>query len=54
MVKRMFEPDRMSPYNLQTAYEQLIPPRQFRVDSAEQNNPDKPSEELLLRKEVLV
>jgi len=50
----MFEPDRMSPHNLQTAYEQLIPPRQIRVDSTERNNPDKPSEEIHLRKEVLV
>ena len=30
-VKRMFEPDRISPLNLQTAYEQILPTKQYRI-----------------------
>lgn len=54
LVKRMFEPDRMSLVNLQTAYEQLLPPRQYRVISLEQSSGLKPPEELPLRKEAPV
>jgi hypothetical protein len=34
-VKRMFEPDRMAPVNLQVAYEQVVPPDQYRIVSPE-------------------
>jgi hypothetical protein len=54
LVKRMFEPDRMSIINLQTAYEQLIPPHQYRVISSEQSPGLKAPEELPLRKEAPV
>jgi hypothetical protein len=30
-VRHMFEPDRMSSIHLQIAYEQLLPPRQYRI-----------------------
>jgi len=30
-VKRMFEPDRISATNLQTAYEQILPTKQYRI-----------------------
>ncbi len=30
-VKRMFEPDRTSTMNLQTAYEQILPTKQYRI-----------------------
>jgi hypothetical protein len=30
-VKRMFEPDRTSPINLQTAYEQILPTKLYRI-----------------------
>jgi hypothetical protein len=30
-VKRIFEPDRMAPVNLQAAYEQLVSPEQYRM-----------------------
>ena len=30
-VKRMFEPDRMASVNLQVAYEQVMPPGQYRI-----------------------
>jgi hypothetical protein len=30
-VKRMFEPDRIASINLQTAYEQVVPARQYRL-----------------------
>lgn len=35
-VKRMFEPDRMAPVNLQVAYEQVVPSDQYRILSLEQ------------------
>jgi len=34
-VKRIFEPDRMAPVNLQAAYEQLVSPEQYRIVPAE-------------------
>lgn len=34
-VKRMFEPDRMSPTNLQVAYERVMPARRHRIISLE-------------------
>jgi hypothetical protein len=34
-VKRMFEPERMAPVNLQVAYEQVVPPDQYRIVSPE-------------------
>lgn len=34
-VKRMFEPDRMSPINLQAAYERVLPSRCYRIISLE-------------------
>jgi hypothetical protein len=30
-VQRMYEPDRISPMNLQTAYESLVPPQHYRL-----------------------
>jgi hypothetical protein len=30
-VKRMFEPDRTAPINLQSAYEQILPTKQYRI-----------------------
>lgn len=30
-VKRMFEPDRIAAINLQTAYEQVLPTKQYRI-----------------------
>jgi hypothetical protein len=30
-VKRMFEPDRIAAINIQTAYEQVIPTKQYRM-----------------------
>ncbi len=30
-VGRVFEPDRMAPVNLQTAYEQLLSPERYRI-----------------------
>lgn len=30
-VKRMFEPDRTSTINLQIAYEQILPTKQYRI-----------------------
>ena len=35
-VKRMFEPDRMAPVNLRVAYEQVVPPDQYRIICLEQ------------------
>jgi len=35
-VKRMYEPDRMAPINLQVAYEQVVPPRHYRLLITEQ------------------
>jgi hypothetical protein len=52
-VKRMFEPDRMSLFNLQAAYEQVIPPRQYAIIPFEQE-PAKRSEELVQKEEVSV
>jgi len=34
-VKRKFESDRMSPTNLQVAYERVIPSRRYRIISLE-------------------
>jgi hypothetical protein len=34
-MRRMFEPDRMSSVHLQMAYEQLLPPRQYRIATPE-------------------
>ena len=41
-VKRMFEPDRISPQNLQTAYEQILPTKQYRIVLPKR--PDQPLE----------
>jgi hypothetical protein len=41
-VKRMFEPDRISPLNLQTAYEQILPTKQYRI--VLRKRPDQPLE----------
>ena len=41
-VKRMFEPDRISPLNLQTAYEQILPTKQYRIVLPKR--PDQPLE----------
>lgn len=30
-VKRMFEPDRISPLNVQSAYEQILPTKRYRI-----------------------
>ncbi len=35
-VTRMFEPDRMAPVNLRVAYEQVVPPDQYRIICLEQ------------------
>jgi len=40
-VKRMFEPDRISATNLQTAYEQILPTKQYRIVL-----PQRPGEQL--------
>ena len=37
-VKRMFEPDRISPLNLQTAYEQILPTKQYRIVLPQRRN----------------
>jgi hypothetical protein len=37
-VKRMFEPDRMAPVNLQVAYEQVVPSGQYRIITPEQTS----------------
>ena len=36
-VKRMFEPDRMAPVNLQVAYEQVVPTDQYRISRLSKN-----------------
>jgi len=51
-VKRMYEPDRMSIVNLQSAYEQLIPPQRYWVVALEPGT-IKQSEELPLKEEVM-
>jgi hypothetical protein len=51
-VKRMFEPDRLSNVNLQSAYEQLIPPQHYWVGPIAQRT-DKPAEGLALRAEIM-
>ena len=51
-VKRMFEPDRMAPVNLQVAYEQVVPPDQYRIISPEQIA-DGPEMNLPMEEEVL-
>lgn len=53
LVKRTFEPDRMSSVNLQIAYEQLIPPCQYRVTPLEQSQANQ-TQKLPLREEVSV
>jgi hypothetical protein len=35
-VKRIFEPDRMAPVNLQVAYEQVVSSERYRIISLEQ------------------
>ena len=37
-VKRMFEPDRISPLNLQSAYEQILPTKQYRIVLPQRRN----------------
>lgn len=52
-VKRMFEPDRMSSVNLQSAYEQLIPPHQYCVVMPLEPRTITQPEELPFREEVM-
>jgi hypothetical protein len=48
-VKRMFEPDRISPLNVQSAYEQILPTKRYRIVLPKR--PDQPLEFELERKE---
>lgn len=45
-VKRMFEPDRIAAINLQTAYEQVVPIKQYRMIL-----PEPPGEKLEIMQE---
>jgi hypothetical protein len=45
-VKRMFEPDRIATINLQTAYEQVVPIKQYRMIL-----PEAPGEKLEIMQE---
>lgn len=51
-VKRMYEPDRMAPVNLQVAYEQVVPPDQYRIISPEMISKE-PEMILPMEKEVV-
>jgi hypothetical protein len=51
-VKRMYEPDRMAPVNLQVAYEQVVPPDQYRIISSEMISKE-PGMILPMEKEVV-